>query len=36
MICYTWTARGACNRPGPSLTSNMDLTHDQGYRVCAA
>jgi hypothetical protein len=36
MMCYNRTARGACNRPGPSLTSNMGTSHDQGYRVCAA
>lgn len=34
-MCYNETARGVFQHPGPSLTSNMEPTHDQGYRVCA-
>jgi hypothetical protein len=34
-MCYNETARGVFQHPGPSLTSNMEPTHDQGYRVCS-
>ena len=34
-MCYRETARGVFQHPGPSLTSNMEPTHDKGYRVCA-